>query len=309
MFHVLGNIILPIFSIILLGYILRVKQVLQPSFAKPANQIVYYVAIPAMFLNTISKAPFRTDFNLVAVLCLLGSLILLTLVGLVSAKVLKVKAARRGTYLQSCFHGNIGYLSYAIAYYALGESHFAQTAILSSFLIVGQNIMAVWMLTLFSQRPECGRPRWILFKYIGQNPIIITVIVGVVWALLNLPVPHPVRQFLGMLSGMAFPTALLLIGASLSFGAFRSMGKEIASIGVLKLIVMPLSGFLLMLAAQVPRELIVPGLILLATPPATVTYVMATELGGDPELAATSVSILTLVSAITYSLLLSVLMA
>jgi len=309
MFHVLGNTILPIFSIILLGYLLKVKQVLQPSFARPANQIVYYVAIPAMFLNTISKAPFRTDFNLTAVLCLLGALIILTLVSLAVVQIMKVKEGRRGTFLQSCFHGNIGYLSYAVAYYTLGESHFAQTAILSSFLIVGQNFLAVWVLTAFSQQPACGRQRWILLKYIGQNPIILTVIIGVIWALLELPVPRSVRQILEMLSGMAFPTALLLIGASLSFGALRSMGKEIASIGVLKLIAMPLSGYLLMATAQVPHELVVPGIILLATPPATVTYVMATELGGDPELAATSVSVLTLVSAFTYSLVLSMMNA
>lgn len=304
MFHVLGNTILPIFSIILLGYLLRVKQIIEPSFAKPANRIVYYVAIPAMFLNTISRAPFRTDFNLNAVLCLLGALAILTLASLAAVKVLRVRLDKRGTFVQSCFHGNIGYLSYAVAYYALGQSHFAQTAILSSFLIVGQNLLAVWMLTRFSQQPTCGKKKWILLKGIVQNPIILTVIIGVMWALMDLPVPRPVQQILEILSGMAFPMALLLIGSSLSFGALRSMGKEIVSIGVLKLIGMPLSGSLLMSAAHVPQALILPVIILLAAPPATVTYVMAIELGGDPKLAATSISVLTLASAFTYSLIL-----
>lgn len=308
MFQVLSGTVIPIFSIILLGYLLRAKRVLQPSFAKPANQIVYYVAIPAMFLNTIAKTPFRADFNFVAVLCLLGSLIALALAGLAVLKPLGIKPAESGTFLQSCFHGNIGYLAYAVAYYALGESRFAQMAILSSFLIIGQNILSVWTLTAFSPRPDReGSGKWILLKYIVQNPIILAVFIGVLWAFTGLRLPRPVGKVLEMLSGMSFPLALLLIGASLSFGAVRSLKKQIASIGVLKLIAMPLFGYILMEAAHIPYALLVSGIILLATPPATVTYVMAIEIGGDPELAATSVSVLTLASAFTYSVILSLL--
>lgn len=305
MFHGLGSTILPIFSVILLGYLLKAKRVIPPSFARPANQIVYYVAIPAMFLNTFSKAPFRTDFHLGGVLCLLGALVAASVGGLGVMKLLKIKSERQGTFLQSCFHGNIGYLSYAVAYYALGEGHFAQTAILSSFLIVGQNLLAVWTLTAFNPEASCKRRQWILLKTILQNPIIVTVVTGVVWSFLSLPVPRPARQFLEMLSGMAFPMALILIGASLSFGAFRWMQKEILGIALLKLAVMPLFGYILLTAWHIPQASILPGVILLASPPATVTYVMANELGGDPELAATSVSVLTLVSAVSYILLLS----
>jgi malate permease and related proteins len=60
--------------------------------------------------------------------------------------------------------------------------------------------------------------------------------------------------------------------------------------------------------AQVPPIFILPGIILLASPPATVTYVMALELGGDMELAASSISVLTLASALSYSLVLFLLM-
>lgn len=306
MFHVLGTV-LPIFSIILLGAFLKARGILQPGFAGPANQIVYYVAIPAMFLNTISRAPFRTELHFTAAAGLLGALGLLAVVGLGAARALKVREGSRGTFLQSCFHGNIGYLSYAVAFYALGESHFAQTAILSTFLIVGQNFLAVWALT--SNNPLSGpeRPKWLLIRYTLHNPIILTIGVGVAWALLGIPMPRPVRQVLEMLSGMAFPTALLLIGASLSFKALRSRYREIAGIGILKLILMPLVGYAFMTVTRVPGDLMICGIILLATPPATVTYVMATELGGDPELAATSVSVVTLASALTYSLVLWIL--
>jgi malate permease and related proteins len=306
MFHVLINTILPIFSIILLGYVLKLRNTIEPAYARTANQIVFNVAIPALLLSEIGQASFKANFNLSAVLSCLGALGIVVILGLVFVHVLKIPRNRRGTFLQSSFHGNIGYMSYAIAYYTLGESHFARMAILSSFIMLSQNLLAVWALTSFGSESHLEeRGRWLLLKTIAKNPIIITVCLGITYSAMGLSLPHPVKKGLDILSGMAFPTALLLIGASLSFGSFRLMVREILGIGTLKLLCLPILGYSLMVMSGVPDTLLLSGVILLAAPPATITYVMAMELGGDPELAATSVSIYTLVSALTYSLILS----
>jgi len=305
MLHVLINTIFPIFSIILLGYFLSLKQIINADFARPANQIVFNVAIPAMLLNEISQAPFRENFNSTAVLCCLAALGGLTLVAVVLAKILKISEASRGTFVQSSLHGNIGYMSYAIAYYTLGEAHFAKMAILGSFVMLAQNLLGVWALTAFTPGASTsGRMRGTL-KHIFRNPIIVTVALGIVYSALGFSIPGPIQRGLNILSGMAFPTALLLSGESLSFGAVRVMVREVVGIGLLKLLGLPFLGYVLMKLAGVPDALILVGMILLASPPATVTYVMATEMGGNPELAATSVSIHTLLSAFSYSLIIS----
>lgn len=304
------GVILPIFSIIFLGYWLKRKRIIDPQYVKPANQIVFYVAIPAMLLNEIARAPFKSNFQITAVLCLVAALALQVLLSLMIMLLKGTPRHRRGTFLQSSFHGNLGYMAYAIAYYALGKDDFARTAILSSFLMVEQNCLAVWALTTFQPKHLANRQRyaWILTKTIAHNPIILAVIAGMIYSAAGLPLPAPIARVLDILSGMALPTALLLIGGSLSFGSLRSMVTDIASIGVLKLLGLPVLGYLLMVLAHVPTVLILPGVILLAAPPATVTYVMAGELGGDPELAATSISALTLMSAFTYSLVLALLL-
>jgi hypothetical protein len=45
-----------------------------------------------------------------------------------------------------------------------------------------------------------------------------------------------------------------------------------------------------------------PGLILLASPTATITYVMAKEMNGDADFAVAALSISTILSAMTFSL-------
>ncbi len=309
MLNILFNTILPIFSIILLGFILKCRDVIDVQFARKANLIVFYIGIPAMLLSEISRAPFRENFNLAAVICSLCSMCIVLLASIGVVHVLSVRGSRRGTFLQNSIHGNIGYMAYAIAYYAIGESSFARMAILSSFVIVGQNLLAVWALTSYSPGVEVngGRGWWPVLKNIAQNPIIVTVGVAIVCAGLGLKIPGPLHKGLDMLSGMALPTALLLIGSSLSFGAMRSMVTEIVAIGTLKLFALPLVGYFLLAVCKVPDPLVLPCVILLASPPATISYVMATELGGDPELAAATVSVFTLVSALSYTIILSLL--
>ena len=307
MLHILIDTILPIFSIILLGYFLKAKGIIDAAFSRSANQIVFNVALPAMLLSEIGEGPLRENFNSKTVVCSLAAMVIVILIGLAVCRVMRVPRSRWGTFLQSTFHGNTGYMAYAIAYYALGEGYFAGIAILGSFVIVGQNILAVWVLTTFNGERKRGRERQSLrlVKLLLKNPIIVSVAAGIAYSALGFSIPVPIRKGFSILSGMAFPTALLLIGGSLSFGTFRSMAREIMAIGFLKLLGLPLLGYVLMAVAGVPGGLIMSAMIVLASPPATVTYVMATELGGDPELAATSVSAFTLASAFSYTLILS----
>lgn len=301
--------IFPIFSIILLGYFLKQRGVADTGFVRTANRIVFYVALPAMLFSSIAQAPFREHFHPTAVLCLVAALTLQLLLSISAVHLLAIPATQQGTFLQSSFHGNLGYMAYAVAYYAFGQEGFARTAILSSFLMVAQNFMAVWALVTF--RPAGGdrlkRQAGALFRSIVQNPIILAVTASMLYSVTGLPVPKVIEKGLQILAGMALPTGLLLIGASLSFGAVRMHLKGLMGIGLLKLLCLPLLGFIIMRLAQVPEFFIMPGIILLASPPATVTYIMAGELGGDPELAASSVSLLTPASALSYSLLLSLL--
>jgi malate permease and related proteins len=309
MLHIFETV-LPIFGIILLGFVLNYRGILDQPFVRRANQVVFYIAIPAMLFKEIAGASFTDNFHLAAVFCLLFAIIVQLLLSLASARFLAIPLERRGTFLQSSFHGNLGYMAYAVAYYALGPEEFARTAILSSFLMVAQNILAVWVLLAFRStgQEHLGKQGRFLLTSIYRNPIIIAVTVSMFYSALGLFIPVPIKRGLDILSGMALPTALLLIGASLSFKTLRLRMKELAGIGLLKLICFPLVGFIVMKLAQVPHMFILPGIILLASPPATVTYVMALELGGDMDLAASSISVLTLASALSYSLVLLLLM-
>jgi hypothetical protein len=72
--------------------------------------------------------------------------------------------------------------------------------------------------------------------------------------------------------------------------------------GALKLILLPTLGWLLYVFFSLPKEAYLPGIILLASPTATVSYVMSKEMHGSGELAVATITASTLASALTYML-------
>ena len=70
MIHTLTTII-PIFIIILLGWLARAYGFIRSEFIEPANRLVFYLAIPAMVFRSISKASLSIQFD--------GRVVLLTM--------------------------------------------------------------------------------------------------------------------------------------------------------------------------------------------------------------------------------------
>lgn len=310
MLNVFITHILPVFSIIGMGYVLMQRHFVGEAFITAANRLVYYVAVPAMLFHEVARSSFSQNFHGGAVLSMLAGLGVITASALLCAHLSAKPAAFKATFVHSAFHGNLGYMAYAIAFYALGDKFFAQTALLSSFLIIAQNLLAVCVFAYFrpgdtSPSARHGMDPAGTVKRILTNPIIVSVMVGTGFSYLSISLHPAVSQSLKILSGMALPLALLLIGTSLSFRALGKLIPIISVIGFLKLIAFPVLVYGLMRWGSVPRSFHMPVLILTAAPPATVTYIMASELGGDTELAAAATSLLTLLSGCTYAVLLS----
>ncbi|MEJ2365421.1 MAG: AEC family transporter [Deltaproteobacteria bacterium] len=297
--------ILPIFVIILLGWSLRRLDFMKEGFVKPANRLVYYVAIPAMIFREIAEADFVQHFSLVLVATTLVPLILVALIGLILVRGIKLQHRRVGSFLQCSFHGNLGYIGLAVAFYFLGNEGFTRASILAGFVMLLQNLLSVVALSRFNKEPDQRISPLSLLRRVLLNPVIISAMAGMAFSLARLHLPVILDRSLRILSGMALPLALLVIGTSISFDQMRQQLRLTALIGGLKLLLLPASGFILFHLLQLPSIEYLPALILLASPSATISYVMALEMGGDADMATAAISVTTLVSAGTFILWLS----
>ena len=299
--------IVPIFVIILLGWLARVYGFIRTDFIAPANRLVFYLAIPAMIFRSISKTSLNGHFDLWVVALSLLSICLVFCIAWTCGYIAHVPRRQRGTFIQNSFHGNMGYIGLAVSFYYLGSEGFVRASILAGFLMILQNFLAVIALQVHAENDSSSPNRWMAVLKIVGNPIILSALAGILVSMSAVPVPLVVGRCLDILSNMALPLALLIIGASLSFDMLQSRLMAVLSNGMLKLLLLPGIGYTLYRLCGLRPESSLFGVILLASPTATVTYVMAREMGGDSEFAVAAISLNTLLSALTYTIWLSVL--
>jgi predicted permease len=306
MIHIV-NTIAPVFIVILAGALARRLGFLPDGVTGPLNRLVYYLAIPAMVFIALAKASFATQFS---PLILAGTLIPLPLVfgaALLLGRALGTPRREMGTFIQSSCHGNLGYIGFAVAYYLLGDDGFVRATILAGFLMLLQNLFSVVALKAFSGDERRAHGIRSSITAVAGNPVILSTLAGMGYNLSGLPLPVVAERTLRIISGMALPLALLVIGASLSFSLIRARLKLVLLSAVFKLVVLPGAGLLLYKALGLAGTDYLPGFILLAAPSATVSYVMAVEMGGSPDQASAAVSMATLLSSVTYVIWLGIL--
>jgi malate permease and related proteins len=295
--------ILPVFLVILLGWIFHRKGFIPEAFLNPGNRLVFYLAIPAMIFRSIAGTNLTSQFDIRVVLTsLVAVLVVFGLAWFAAGFIRVARTGQRGTFVQSTFHGNIGYIALAVAFYALGNEGLARTSIIAAFVMILQNLLAIFILQYYSDNSAIKRNAGIVFLRILGNPVILASMAGILVSLLKIPIPKVLDQTLEIIGGLALPMALLIIGASLSFDLVRFRIGSVLSSSIVKLIVLPALGFMGFRFLGIPPQDYLPGLLLLATPTATIAVVMAHEIGGDMDFAAATVSVSTLLSAITFSL-------
>jgi predicted permease len=299
--HIVSTII-PIFVIITLGWIARWKGFIQAEFLGPANRLVYYMAIPAMIFRSISRSSLTARFHIQVIAVTLGCIFVVFAIAWSVAMAARIKKGRLGSFTQCSFHGNLGYIGLAVAYYYLGNEGLVRAGILAGFIMILQNFLAVVILQVHADHAE---GRWnkaeMALRILG-NPVILSAIGGILFSLSGAEMPVLIGRSLDILSGLALPMALLIIGASLSFQLVRSRIIPVLFSGLMKLVLLPGLAFLSYRAFGLANPDYLPGIILLASPTATITYVMAKEMHGDSEFAVAAISASTLLSAVTFSL-------
>ena len=297
------TIVLPIFLIIGLGAVLKQVKLFDETFIRQTNRLVYTIFLPLLLFHKIGKADFSSFFNGPLVI---GSSLVIVL-GFAIAYFYSGKrhypAAIRGSFCQGAFRGNLAYIGLAICLNAYGEAGLTKAGILMGFLVPILNLFAIISLLLPHRGESSERSPNLIIETL-LNPLIIASFLGIIWSFWKLPIPILLDRSLDITSGLALPLALLAIGGGFSLQRLRGDLRHAGLATAIKLILLPFLALLVLVSFGVSGTDLGIGILLAGTPAATATYIMAQQLKGDAELAGSIVTFSTLVSAISYTVLL-----
>jgi len=301
------NIVLPVFSVILLGWFLKRYNLIDDTFLFQTNRLVYYVGLPLLLFYKIGTADFFANFNGRLVIGSVAAVIITFFASYLYARLRNYPPAAHGAFSQGAFRGNIAYMGLALCLNAYGEPGLTRGGILMGFLVPFLNLFAIFALLWPHRQSDDGKGGWFWARQIILNPLILACFIGIVWSFLALPIPILLERSLKIATGMTLPLALIAIGGSFSLAKLQGdLVRAGLSTGI-KIVWMPLLAALLLIFLGVRGMDLGIGVLIAGTPAATATYIMAHQLRGDAELAGSIVMMSTILSALTYTIALLIL--
>lgn len=297
------NSIFPVFSLIVLGYLLKKFNLTNDIFLRTSDKLIYFIFFPALLFWKIG------GFSSIAINWLfcgtvLSAIIAIYFLSCITLKVFKVTDYQAGSFSQSCYRFNT-YIGMAVIINALGDEGVKHFGILIGFAIPLINFLAVSTLIWFSGRDfNLGQRIRITVKALLSNPLILACIAGILYARFTGYFPVFIDNALRLSTFVTLPLALLSIGGSLTLKNFKEHFRLSLVASALKLVLLPVTGYLFMKEFNVPLMPFKVGMIFFTLPTSTAIYVLSSQLNSDTQLASASIVISTVLSFFSLSIIL-----
>jgi predicted permease len=138
-----------------------------------------------------------------------------------------------------------------------------------------------------------------LVKQIVVNPLVLSTLIGLAWAIAGWPIPAPIATYMNIFAAALTPCALFAIGLGLSLEDMRSNLRASIVLAAVKLMIMPLIVYGLCVATGLNSLYTIAAVVCAAVPTAKTVYILAGEYKVEEPLVAATVSITTLLSVVT----------
>mgnify|MGYP001820932145 CR=1 FL=1 len=207
---------LPFFALIAVGYWAGRKKFFSEEATAYLTKFVFYFALSAMLFKFSANLSFADvwDPNLIMGY-LLGTVVVYVIATLV-AMLRGLDVATTAVEAQCAVIGNNGFLGVPMLALLLGEPAVGVIMMaLAVDLIVFSSLIVILITGSRDGRFDIRILRTVAVGLI-KNPMIVSIILGLSWSALEIPIPAPMNDFLAILGGAATPGALFAIGASLA---------------------------------------------------------------------------------------------
>lgn len=301
------NATVPVFLVIVAGYIFKKIGWISDGFIKSANKITFTITLPLLLVQDMMNNDFLEAFELkyvlycavVTTVCFLGTAI--------AAKVFMKDKSIVAEFVQASYRSSAAILGTAFVLNIYGNTGMVPLMIIGAVPLY--NIYAVTILTLECPVKDTTQENtmWKTLKGIITNPIIIGIIVGVIFSALKVQFPPMVENTISSLAKITTPLALIAIGGSFEIGKAIEKVKPAVVATVLKLIGWPIIFLPIAIAMGFRDAKLMALVIMLGSPTTPSCYIMAKNMKSEGTLTSSVVVLTTLFSAFTITAIIFVL--
>lgn len=293
------NATIPVFLVMVIGYLLKNCRVVDEPFIKTLNSFNYKITLPVLLFKDISESDFFKVWDTKYVLfCFFATLFSITAIWIITYK-LYHKKDLIGEFVQASYRSSAAVLGIAFIQNIYGDAGMAPLMIIGTVPLY--NIAAVLILS-FTGPEAVGMNRTSIKKSLWDivtNPIILSILFGMAASLCSLQFPVILEKTINHIAVLATPLALLGLGAGFEGKKALAEIRPTLACSFIKLMLLPALFLPLAIWTGFQTEKLVAILIMLGSPTTVSCYIMAKNMKHKGILTSSVVVTTTFLSSVT----------
>ena len=292
------NATIPLFLLLVLGMVFTKFKIFDEVFVAKLNSFVFQIALPVLVFYDLCREDFyRLWDGRFVLFCFIATALSIALTAAIAF--LLPDKSTRGEFIQAAYRSSAAILGIALIQNLYGSSGMAPLMIIGSVPLY--NIMAVVVLSFFQPAHGTLEKKRLASAGIGilKNPILWGVLLGLFWALLNLPMPQILDRTLENIGRLATPLGLLSMGAAFDIKKALKSAKSAGLAAFIKLIGLGLIFVPIAVFMGFTGNKLVSILIMCCSSTTVSSYIMAKNMGHEGTLTSSTIMLTTFFLAFT----------
>lgn len=265
--HTVLVVVVPIFALILVGYLCRRSGRLGPNAASEINRLVVWLCLPALLFKVTASASWAEIWQPGFVLAFGGGTLAVFLATLLWRLCSGHGLATSSIDGLSAGYANTGYIGIPLCALLFGDAGL-QPALIATLIVVCVlfAIAVVCIEVGLQAEKHVGRAAAKVLRALAKNPLVIAPVAGALWAASGFGIALPVLHFLDLLAAATTPCALVSLGLFLAQKA-PEQNSSAWPLVLLKLVGQPLVTWVLAFKVLALPSLWTTSAVLLAALP------------------------------------------
>ena len=303
----LVNVAIPVFGIVLTGYLAGRWGVLGPESAQALNRFVYYFALPPVLFVFTARAPIASVLYWPFIAAFVGGSVITLLLALLAGRLwFRHERERLSLHVLTAVFSNTAYMGIPLFLTAFGPDG-ALPAIIATTcaftLLVGGTIASLEAARAVG--PSFAQIVVQVSRVLVRNPLLVSPFLGIACSWAGLPIPKAAGNFLDLMAASAGPAALFALGLSLVSQNLKGDVGEVGFLVFMKLVVHPFVTWVLVRTVfPMPPLWSEAAVILAALPVGALVFVIAQQYDVFVQRASAAIVASTALSVATISVLL-----
>ena len=303
--HTIINAVLPLFALILAGFVAGRRGLLGRNATDILNDFVVWMALPALLFQAMAQISWEEIRQPGYIAASALAMALIFAMSYIADRREGRRLADASITSMAASYGNAGYMGIPLCIMVLGEASLPAVIIATLLTACILFAFSIVLIELDLQRSTTLRAtlRKVSVSLI-RNPLVCAPIAGLVFSGVGGTLPGPVLQFTTLLGAAASPCALVTIGLFLSQGRSTQDRGAVWRIVSLKLLIHPLLAFALVTwVFDMPPMWASAAVLIAALPVGTGPFMVAKLYDRAPAITSEATLLSTVLSVVTVSLL------